>query len=443
MKRNPSQLQQDILFEQQMNRDKNQMKKMTRTSTSPMRTTTNNPFFKQNDNQNGVIIQGTPTRSPLKQLNTNQVYAASQPNLPPSTFTNSKNQNYTGRMSQGVSQGQAQRFYPRSSHQQQQQQNQQRVNPQVIQSFGNNQMQFQKVVPEEKMLYKIEKPVLKDTHTQPKREVTPQNTIVYENGEEPFENGDIQTQLTDQGIIITQQDYNVARTTMQQPMVQQQQTEINKSNYSAFTQVQNPQQLMYQGENDEHLLEFNNNSQLKYTKSQVNLTPRSMNSTSINQRSIHNLKALATQGIDLPNQSQMKSQKSFVQMQPQISTNNENYNNLNVQPSLNDDISFNMSKHTTSYHPFGYDGGMDDDNQSDRSELRNFVRNNQDQQMSLQYSQNQQMNSFQKPMHFQNGQNGTGIDQDSEYIPVEVVPAHESIHQENNTSGIQFFVQNQ
>jgi len=35
-------------------------------------------------------------------------------------------------------------------------------------------------------------------------ELTPQNTLVYEQGEEPFENRDIQTQMTDQGLIITQ-----------------------------------------------------------------------------------------------------------------------------------------------------------------------------------------------------------------------------------------------
>lgn len=61
--------------------------------------------------------------------------------------------------------------------------------------------------------------------------------------------------------------------------------------------------------------------------------------------------------------------------------------------------------------------------------------------MSLQYSQNH-LASFQKPMNYMPNQNGY-VEQDSEYIPVEVVPAHESIHHENTTSGIQFFVQNQ
>jgi hypothetical protein len=43
--------------------------------------------------------------------------------------------------------------------------------------------------------------------------------------------------------------------------------------------------------------------------------------------------------------------------------NNENMNLINVQqPSMNDDISFNMSKHTASYHPFGYEANLDDDN---------------------------------------------------------------------------------
>jgi len=82
-----------------------------------------NPFYK---NQNG-IVQGAPksrSKSPLKQLNRNQFYAASQPNLPPSTFMKSKNihmnkniyNGSTGRMSQGVNQGQAQKFYGRISH---------------------------------------------------------------------------------------------------------------------------------------------------------------------------------------------------------------------------------------------------------------------------------------------------------------------------------------
>jgi hypothetical protein len=70
---------------------------------------------------------------------------------------------------------------------------------------------------------------------------------------------------------------------------------------------------------------------------------------------------------------------------------------------MNDDISFNMSKHTKSYHPFGFEGCIDEDNQSDKSDLRNFVRNNQDEQLSLQYSQNQYLTSFQNPLNYQNG----------------------------------------
>jgi hypothetical protein len=43
------------------------------------------------------------------------------------------------------------------------------------------------------------------------REVTPQNTIIYDPEDDSFDNIDIRTHLTDQGLIITQQDFSLSR----------------------------------------------------------------------------------------------------------------------------------------------------------------------------------------------------------------------------------------
>lgn len=108
------------------------------------------------------------------------------------------------------------------------------------------------------MVYNIEKPMLQEVkHVMQRKEVTPQNTIVYESGEEPFENRDIQTQLTDQGLIITQQDYNISRS-QKSGQFQTVNQQLEKSNYSAFTQIKQPQNLVYQGgDEDDNVIDFN------------------------------------------------------------------------------------------------------------------------------------------------------------------------------------------